>query len=285
VLYLKVWDVIHGSAVYIKTPNGKHIVIDLGVGSISTGSESFSPLLYLKDKMKINRLDEVIITHPHGDHIRDICNFDVLEPEAFYRPAHLTEQEIFNCNDAKDKLLIDKYIEINRRCGELASDSSPLKPDNNGGAIIQVFLSKGCDRININNHSLVTVVGYATSKILIPGDNEVESWNELLHREDFLGAIVGTDILFAPYHGNNTGYPEGLFKYIHPKLVIIQSGRLDVSHAVDRYSEVASGCVAMQRGKGNSELKCLSTSNDGTIEIAAGWNSAGRKSYLTVASG
>ncbi|ODS37411.1 MAG: hypothetical protein A7316_09440 [Candidatus Altiarchaeales archaeon WOR_SM1_86-2] len=27
------WDVQHGSATYIKTPNGKHIVQDLGTGS------------------------------------------------------------------------------------------------------------------------------------------------------------------------------------------------------------------------------------------------------------
>ena len=82
-LYLRVWDVQYGSATYIKTPNGRHIVHDLGIGSFKTGVATFSPLLYIKDKMKVDQLDEVIITHPHGDHVSDICNFDVLNPRHY----------------------------------------------------------------------------------------------------------------------------------------------------------------------------------------------------------
>jgi competence protein ComEC len=55
VLYLRVWDVKHGSATYIKTPNGRYIVLDLGVGSFSKGDNTFSPLLFIKDKMKVER--------------------------------------------------------------------------------------------------------------------------------------------------------------------------------------------------------------------------------------
>ena len=79
------WDVQHGSAAYIRTPNGKHIVIDLGTGSYG-GSTPFSPLLYLKDKHNVQRLDTVVITHPHRDHLDDIVNFDILSPKGFVAP-------------------------------------------------------------------------------------------------------------------------------------------------------------------------------------------------------
>ena len=93
-LYLRLWGVQHGSAAYIKTPNGKSVVQDLGIGSIKSGSATFSPLLFIKDRMKVDQLDEVIITHPHADHIKDIWNFDTLDPKVLYRSKHLTEAEI-----------------------------------------------------------------------------------------------------------------------------------------------------------------------------------------------
>ena len=74
-LQIVVWDVQHGNATYIKTPGGKHIVQDLGIGSYGEGRSEFSPLLHLKNG-GVNRLDGVIITHPHRDHLDDIFNFD-----------------------------------------------------------------------------------------------------------------------------------------------------------------------------------------------------------------
>jgi competence protein ComEC len=44
-----IYDVQHGSAAYIQTPNGKHIMIDLGTGSLEDGEATFSPLLRLKN--------------------------------------------------------------------------------------------------------------------------------------------------------------------------------------------------------------------------------------------
>ena len=76
------WNVQHGSAALIQTPNGKLIAIDLGAG------EEFSPLGYIKHELGMNQLDEVIITHPHMDHIEDILNFDLLNPRVLLRPRH-----------------------------------------------------------------------------------------------------------------------------------------------------------------------------------------------------
>ena len=42
-LTIKVWDVRDGLAVYANTPDGKHIIIDAGVGSHEEGD--FYPLL------------------------------------------------------------------------------------------------------------------------------------------------------------------------------------------------------------------------------------------------
>jgi len=285
VLYLKVWDVQYGNAIYIKTPNSKHFVLDLGGGSLKKRDAVFSPLEYLKDKMKVDQLDEVIVTHPHGDHIRDITNFDLLNPRAFYRPGHLTEEDITAANRIEDRPLIDKYIEINNRYVEAVNGSdSPLQTNNNGGANIEMFLATNSDRSNVNNHSVVTVISYAESKILISGDNEKESWQELLQQTGFKEAIKGTEVYFAAHHGMESGYCAALFEQIHPKIVIISNGRFTDDSCLERYSGVASGLMVHRLSAGDVEKKCLTTKHDGNIEIAVGWVKKGKKSYLTVTS-
>lgn len=221
-LELIVWDVQHGSAAYIKTPREKHIVIDLGTGSYVGEGEDFSPLMYLKNKLNINRLDQVIITHPHTDHLTDIFNFDELSPRVLRRPKHLKDEDIRNANPDYDNEIIEKYLEIDERyCHPVSDNDNPTLPQNNGGVSFKFFLSKNCPVTNINNHSIVTVVEYLGIKIIIPGDNELESWNELLKDSEFINAIKDADVFVASHHGRESGYCAELFEYFQPKLVII----------------------------------------------------------------
>ncbi len=64
------------------------------MGSLKANSTTFSPLLHIKYKMGVDQLDQVVITHPHTDHIDDISYFDTLSPKVLLRPSHLTEEEI-----------------------------------------------------------------------------------------------------------------------------------------------------------------------------------------------
>jgi competence protein ComEC len=73
--------------------------------------------------------------------------------------------------------------------------------------------------LNINNHSIVTVITYADVKVILCGDNEPDSWQELIIQKDFIKAISGTDILLAPHHGRDSGFYSDLFCYFKPKLV------------------------------------------------------------------
>ena len=86
-LFIRIWDVQHGSAAYVRTPEGRHMAIDLGVGDFtgndahrSGGDESFSPLKFLRES-GVQQLDRVVITHPHTDHVDDIFEFDNLSPK------------------------------------------------------------------------------------------------------------------------------------------------------------------------------------------------------------
>jgi competence protein ComEC len=277
-LFLIVWDVQHGSAAYMKTPNGKHIAFDLGTGSIKDSNKTFSPLLRLKNRWKVPRLDQVILSHQHRDHIDDIFNFDELSPRVFRRPKHLTEAEIRgdSRNTKGEQSKIDKYFEISDQYNTPVSASEkPTEPENNGGVDFKVFQPTKCKRDNINNHSLVTVVTYLGWRMIIPGDNEKESWEELLAMPGFKNAIAGTDVLLAPHHGRENGFSEELFKVIEPSLVIISDGPVGTTCARDKYfnKTKTQPCKVWVTSKGQIEDRwVLTTRNDKSIRLRVGYD-------------
>ncbi len=268
-LKLKIWDVKHGSAAYINTPGDKHFVIDLGTGSFGDFDEEFSPLTHLKDNYGVEVLDEVIITHPHTDHLDDIFNFDSLSPKVLNRPKHLTEEDIRKANPDSDNDIINKYLEIDDRYNVPVNESNnPGLPENNGGVSFRYYTPTECGRSNINNHSVVTIIEYLGVKIFIPGDNENPSWDELLNRDGFINDIEGTNIYVASHHGRESGYSSELFKYIEPYLVIVSDDKETDTSITSKYSEKASGWKVYSRRDNSSEKRyCLTTRKDGMIEI------------------
>ena len=263
------WDVEHGSAAYIRTPNGRHIAMDLGARRAADAG--FSPLAHLYWNWGVKQLDAVVITHPHLDHIEDILNFDALSPKVLMRPGHLTDDEIWGSNrkaSPETRQIIQKYIDINRSYNQPADPQTSLSSlTNYGNVAFQFFTPKHSPRDNINNHSVVTVMTYEGVKFLMPGDNEPSSWNELLARQDFLSAIQGTHVLVASHHGRESGYNAPLFKRITPLLTIISDGRFVDTSATSRYSAETKGWVVTRRNGPRTQRKCVTTRNDGVIDV------------------
>ena len=258
------WNVQHGSAAYIQTPNGKNIAIDLGAG------EDFSPLSALP-QMGVSQLDHVTITHPHMDHIDDILNFDKLAPKVLLAPKHLTEDDIRGGNpklSGEPEAKIQKYLEVTRRySGTLAPQDDIRSPVNNGGVSIQAFVPTQCSKGNLNNHSVVTVIEYSGVKILVPGDNESASWEELLGQSDFVSAIKGTHVFVAAHHGRASGFHQPLFEHFTPLITLVSDGRVVDTSVTGRYTTVSKGWKVNKRSGGQETRYCLTTRNDGWIYV------------------
>lgn len=283
-LEIIIWDVNHGSAAYLRTPNNRNIVVDLG----DEGS-SFSPLKTLLSR-GVRQLDTVVITHPHADHIDDIYNLDSLSPQVLWRPKQLSEADILQANRPVDRLLVAKYLEVNQRfSGPVPPSYDVTKPAGFGGALFQVFCPRYCEKSNINNHSLVVVVSYARSKMVIPGDNEAPSWQELLNSQEFVTAVSGTDIFLASHHGRDAGYCGELFEAMgKPKLVVVSDGRFRDTSATSRYSSQATGWTVFDPTGNKQTRNCVTTRNDGHITIRFGWeydDPAQGRPYLNVTTG
>lgn len=276
------WDVQHGHAAYILSPNNRHIVVDLGTGRYETGKAEFSPLLHLKKNYGVQQLDYVVITHPHKDHIDDIFNVDALKPKVLSRPNHLKKEEVMKGARAQDVPKYERYFEISDwYSGPVEPNNDPYNPDNYGGLAMREFGTKNCSTLNINNHSLVEVFSYAGSKVVIPGDNESCSFEELLEDQYFRIAVKDCDILLAPHHGRESGYHAEFVDLANPRLTVVSDGRFGDTSATSRYSDKSRGLTVHKRSGESKERFCLTTRQDGVIGVAFGYNNSGR-SFLEV---
>lgn len=282
-LQIRIWDVQHGSAAHIQTPNNRHIVVDLG-----DDGDEFSPLLRLRSE-GVLKLDHVVITHPHRDHMDDIAHFGSLSPSVLSTPRHLSEADIRKGNRLIDSGIVNQYLAIRQGYTSPIPAIHDIGAANNfGGAQFHVFMPSGCEPSNLNNHSLVVVAAYAGLKVVIPGDNEAPSWRELLQNSAFVSAICGADVLVAAHHGRDAGYCADLFDAMgNPRLVVISDGRFGDTSATGRYGRQVTGWNVYNAYGVAEQRRCVTTRCDGDITIKIGWNNpadASQGNYLNVST-
>lgn len=281
-LFFLFFDVQHGHATYIKTPNGRHWFIDLGQGSIQDSQETFSPLLHMSNVYGVRSLDYLIITHPHHDHIADLANLAAAPPSVVCAPRHLTDQDVRGGNQEKDMEAVEQYLALLQYYSNpVLAAATPSTESNNGGIWVRQFFPSGCARSNLNNHSVVTVLAFAGTKVLIPGDNEAASWRELLKVPGFIEAIKGTDILLAAHHGREAGYCADIFEHFKPCVTIVSDGPGSDTSAVSKYTAQSTGWLVHSRSGGDSQTRyCLTTRSDKAVVVRLIQNDDGSRLRL-----
>jgi beta-lactamase superfamily II metal-dependent hydrolase len=269
-LEMTVWDVNHGSAVWVRLPNGRNMVVDLGADG--SDGDLFSPLRTMKAAYGVQAIDYAVITHGHADHLDDIFRLhELYYPRILHTPRHLTDDEVRAGNRAGDMKLVDRYLQVRRLyVGALGPGDDATVPANVGFATCRFFTATTCSKQNLNNHSMVVVISYFGMKIVIPGDNEAPSWNELMADRNFRAAVVDTTILIAPHHGRKAGFCSELLELMNPRLVIVSDGDACETSATGLYSGKASGCY-VRNGSGQTDTrKCLTTRKDGHVTVSLG---------------
>lgn len=263
------WDVQHGHCTYLKTPNGRHILIDLGIGSYDDKNATFSPILHLKNNWNVRQLDYVGVTHPHLDHIDDILNFDEVSPKVFCRPTQISNAEVMEGVREQDRPKFEKYCEINDRYSDPIPEDSPnnIRNENNwGGVKVQIFSPTSCNTNKFNNHSIVFVFEYLRTKIVVPGDNEKCSLEELMKLTSFKDAVRNSEILLAPHHGRENGYYNEFVDLVNPLVTVVSDGRFCDTSANGRYSAKSRGWDVWKKNNGEFiNRKCLTTNSDGEV--------------------
>jgi beta-lactamase superfamily II metal-dependent hydrolase len=266
-----------------QTPNGKDIVIDLGIGSHGSDKQ-FSPLRHMK-RNGVSSIEHLVITHPHADHLDDIMNLDNLgiSVMTFSRPRCLTQAALEEGMDEDRKERLAAFFEMDARYNApVAPENMSDVPDNWGGLTFRTYFpNPGNNETNINNHSIVTVFRFGGIKVVVPGDNEPSSWSLLRGLNGFETDVANADVLVAPHHGRASGYDEEVVKLINPRLTII-SDKFSETTAADKYTRLSRGWSVHKSDGTSQDRKCLTTRKDGRVQVEFWYEESERRPYLNV---
>lgn len=263
---MTVFNVGHGNSIYVKMLE-KHVMLDCGADE----DGGFSPSNWLRNERNVTKLDYLLISHPHIDHIRDIMNIDnILQPHIFSRNRVITAQKIKEENEE----VFDIYGNLFKKYEQMDSDYAGT-PDPNESPDLSEWAGEGKivtfantdQSMKINDLSLVAFIQYGNHVMLYGGDLGKQGWNSLLSKKYFTDWLKMTDVLIASHHGRESGYSAEIFKYCKPQLTIVSDGRFGDASAILRYSSVTSGMLVKRRNGYLENRKVVTTRKDGHIGI------------------
>jgi competence protein ComEC len=232
-------DVGQGDSILIRTPEGKHILID-GGGTLSfhkpgedwkirrdpyeVGRKLLVPLL---KKRGVHQLDTLILTHQDADHSGGLQA--VLEQIP-------VKQCLFNGtlkpNEGVKKLF---RTALKRNIPLIAADPSHIMSMDAGTQIqfLYPFLAEN-NQIRVeaqqNNQSLVFLLQMEATRWLFTGDMEMsaealllKAWKGETERPPSV-ANVSIDVLKVAHYGSKTSSTEEWLKYWNPRYAVISVG-------------------------------------------------------------
>lgn len=275
-----VFDVGNASCNYICSPNKYAMMIDCGsctekenpidVLNELVGCGDISPRNYVTKQGKSYPLALLHITHPDDDHVR---NSDRVYKEL--TPYLLRHTYTENFDDAKS---IDNSYKQKLDLAYRGFNHEKIDWgfDVNKDFCISVDTVKSTqglkDKVR-NNNSIIRFIEYKGVRFLFTGDLETAGWDWLIANDkDFVDTVKnGVDVLIAPHHGHESGFPKALFDLIGNVCVIILSKDTEASKeesdVYSNYSAYATGVKYTTRKNEVYEGKVLTTRSNGGILI------------------
>lgn len=213
-------NVGQGDAILVRTPKGRHYLIDAGTQVSSALARQESRELthrYLADK-RIPRLDGVVVTHPHNDHIGGIAQvlrlFEV--------------DKVWECGSKTDTVSFKDYVDWceARRIPRVTAKAGDIL-DWGDELFVQVMhpteISQSQGFSDLNNMSIAILIRYGKVNMMLTGDIEEESQHEMVP----YGKGMACQIIKAPHHGSDTSIFLPFIKLLNPEVAIIQVGKIN----------------------------------------------------------
>jgi len=220
VLAVTFLDVGQGDSIIIKSPAGRAVLIDGGPvgeygGRSDVASRIIIPALLLSG---ITRLDAVVLTHPHDDHLGGL--------PAVIENVPTSMMLVRQNGEGAESHLFRRLLDVAQRRGvPVVQACAGQVLDLGAGARCQI-LHPGPQPVigghsDVNNNSIVMRLTCRQVSFLLPGDLEGEGEQWLLSCRPDLASTV----LKVAHHGSESATSEAFLRAVRPRLAVISVGR------------------------------------------------------------
>jgi len=227
------FDVGQGDSILLKTPDRKLILIDGG------GDDSVIYRISEVLPFWIKKIDYVVVTHPHADHIFGLISVinqykvGCIQYDDFLSPISTIEDEF---RDVSKKLNLISKSCINDVLEHYEVNSAEIT-----------------DKGNPNMRSIISMYTYKDFDVLFTGDAEILVQAQIL---PFLSKDI--EVIKVPHHGSMDSFYKPLLTTLKPEVAVISVGknnryRLPSQDTIDGYE--------------NSGIKVFRTDLDSTVEV------------------
>jgi competence protein ComEC len=250
-LHVTVLDVGQGDAILLQGPAGGRMLIDTG-----PDPDRLITLLDQRIPTWDRRLDAVVLTHPHEDHVAGLALLLTR-----YRIGAVIEDGMLGPgpSDAAYRAQLaqqGRTTQVAHQGDELWLDGARLDVDwPLPGTVPRDPPRTGKE---INNASVVIELHFGARDMLFPGDAEEEVDPQLLAAG--LAQRLGPqlDLLKVAHHGSRTATTQALLDALHPRVAVISVG------ADNDYGHPAPETLARLEQSGAQVFR---TDLDGSVEI------------------
>jgi competence protein ComEC len=214
-LKITVIDVGQGDSILIRTPS-KTTLID--TGDLPARDKLIS---YIKSQ-GISTIDNLIITHPHSDHLGGAAA--VLDS--------FTVKQVYDSGQAVGSSLQRQFLnKIKQKNIAFQVLAAGDQVDIGGGAAYKILAPEkppisGTDS-DINNNSIVAKLIYGSFSMLLTGDAEQEEEARLLKS---YGTELKSTVLKVGHHGSHTSSSPAFLKAVSPEIAVISVGANNEYH-------------------------------------------------------
>lgn len=231
-------DVGQGDAIFIELPDKRAVLIDGGETNMS------SRVINAINSANKNRLDFVIATHPHSDHIGGLSKvIETFEIGEIYMPT--IERKSYKTYQALMSAIQKKGLKQKAaKAGVRILKANDLTLD-----ILAPVKSNYAD---INDWSVILKLTYGSTSFLFMADATARA-------EKDITADVKADVLKVGFHGSRDSTSDDFLSRVSPKYAVISVGK-------NPYGHPSSATINKLK---NANIEVYRTDLDGTVTFTS----------------
>lgn len=222
-----------GDTILVQTPDGATMLIDTGY------KETIVPVLDSLKKLGVAKLDYVVATHMHGDHVGGFpAVINAMPVETVLASRHATRStssaktfiselkekgKDFKVVKEGDTFQFGKDVKVE----VLSPEDSDFEIPNDDYSNQNV----------VNDQSVVLKMTYGSNTFLFPGDIQMGTEQRLMEK---YGEKLNVDLVKAPHHGYNTSSSSLFLKALSPAVTLIPQYTMANFDVYQRYKNAGS---------------------------------------------